>query len=596
MKSFLQRFGSVITGVLKGFDRLFLRGTLRNLAYKQGLQHYLWANRILYKDFDQHSEHVTEELERASLRHAQELGREVRYLNSSKISPEQEARAIMQRDQITTGLICVLRRVEPCMSFAIHKNRATKKLEIRYRERRCLHLYHYQIHPVFGFMHARIQTWFPFRVYVCINGHEWLARQMDQAGLRYRRYDNGFTWLEDVAQAQALFDQQLRVHWPTLLNDLAATLNPIHDTLFAQYPTHYYWSLAQSEWSTDILFRSRADLEAIYMRLIRHALTTFSTVDILRFFGRKIPAAGRVPASFRGDSYSDLELGEDGVCLRHWLNHNKLKMYDKWSILRPELTINNPTDFWVFRPKEGDADGPKGWRRMRLGIADLYRRAEVSQAANERYLEALAALSDATPLRRLVEPLCQPVVEPAPRHAPVQPQRLVDDSTAEETAGAPPAPTPVQELTPVDRQQPLEIPTAKNETAGAQPAPTPVQELTSAQPEQPSRRRRVRALNPLAAGDSALLEAVSRHEFLINGLRNRDLRSLLYSTPAADKAEERRRSAAVSRKLRLLRAHGLIRKVPKTHRYMVGTKGRQVMTALLAIRDVNTDFLTTNAA
>ncbi len=34
--------------------------------------------------------------------------------------------------------------------------------------------------------------------------------------------------------------------------------------------------------------------------------------------------------------------------------------------------------------------------------------------------------------------------------------------------------------------------------------------------------------NPLAAGDAALLEAVSRHEFLLNGLRNRDLRGFLY--------------------------------------------------------------------
>jgi len=32
-------------------------------------------------------------------------------------------------------------------------------------------------------MHARIQTWFPFRVFACVNGREWLARQLDEAGL-----------------------------------------------------------------------------------------------------------------------------------------------------------------------------------------------------------------------------------------------------------------------------------------------------------------------------------------------------------------------------------------------------------------------------
>jgi hypothetical protein len=54
--------------------------------------------------------------------------------------------------------------------------------------------------------------------------------------------------------------------------------------------------------------------------------------------------------------------------------------------------------------------------------------------------------------------------------------------------------------------------------------------------------------------------------FLINGLRNRDLCALLYPRGPADAAEQRRRSAAVTRKLRMLRAHGLLHKVPHTHR------------------------------
>jgi hypothetical protein len=55
--------------------------------------------------------------------------------------------------------------------------------------------------------------------------------------------------------------------------------------------------------------------------------------------------------------------------------------------------------------------------------------------------------------------------------------------------------------------------------------------------------RSVRALNPLAAADVALLEAVSRGEFLIAGFRNRDIRVILYAaatpTPAQCKAQAR---------------------------------------------------------
>jgi len=74
------------------------------------------------------------------------------------------------------------------------------------------------------------------------------------------------------------------------------------------------------------------------------------------------------------------------------------------------------------------------------------------------------------------------------------------------------------------------------------------------------------------AEDKSLLATINHGDFLMNGFRNRDLQALLYDTEAAP--ERRRRSAAISRKLRLLRAHGLTHKVPCTHRYHVTEAGR----------------------
>jgi len=549
MLPFLTKFAAVVRGVLSGFDRLLLCGTLRNLAHCRGLQGYLWFNRIPYKDFAAHSLEVTARLEEASLRQARQLGRAIRYLNSAQHSKEDIARAIAARDHIKSGLICVLRSVDPCTSFQINKNHCTKKLEIHYRQRKCLHLYHYQIHPVFGFMHARIQTWFPFRVYVCLNGREWLARQMDQARLPYVRRNNTFTWVEDVAAAQALFDQQLQAHWPELLGGLAEALNPAHADIFAHYPCRYYWSASDTEWASDVMFHSRAALEEVYPRLVRYGITTFGAADVLRFLGQPVPASGKVPHRCRHEVSSNVKERLEGVRLKHWLNGNSLKLYDKGSVLRAECLVRDPGDFKVYRAAEGDPDGPKGWRPLRKGIADLHRRAEVSQAANARYLEALTAVHETTPLRQLAEPLCRPAPAPT-RHR-----------------GSPPAPPVAADAVP-------------------QPAPAAAAGARAARP------RRVRALNPLAASDAALLEAVSRHEFLINGLRNRDLRPLLYSGKAATAAAERRRSAAVTRQLRLLRGHGLIHKVPKTHRYLVSESGRRAITALLAARNASTDDLT----
>ncbi len=548
MRSFVDKFPHDVRGVLSGLDRVFFRGTLRTISYHAGLEGYFRATRVLYKDFAKHCEELTARLQEASLGLAKELRRKILYLNSAVKSKEAIAREIAARDHIKTGLICVLSSIDPCLSVQVTKNRRTRRLEVHFRQRKCKHLYHYQIHPVFGFMHARIQTWFPFTIYVCINGREWLARQMDQVGLRYVKRDNTFTWLEDIAQTQALFDQQLQANWPQLLGDLARTLNPLHDDMFAKYPARHYWSVIDSEWATDVMFRSRAALQAVYPRLVRHAVTTFDSVKVLRFLGQRVPASGQVPRRCRHEVVTNLAERLEGIRLKHWLNGNSIKIYDKLSNLRTECTIREPGNFKVYRRAEGDPEGPKSWRPLRLGVADLPRRAEVCQAANERYLQALSAVHDTTPLRQLADPICRPALGPISRSRPLT---AADHATQTDKDASP--------LPPAESPKP--------------------------------RSRRVRALNPLAQSDARLLEAVSRHEFLINGLRNRDLRQLLFGKETDDPVEQRRRSSAVTRQLRLLRAHKLINKVPKTHRYVVSPRGRQTITALLAARNASADQL-----
>ena len=108
--------------------------------------------------------------------------------------------------------------------------------------------------------------------------------------------------------------------------------------------------------------------------------------------------------------------------------------------------------------------------------------------------------------------------------------------------------------------------------------------------------RHVRGLNPLAEADMALLTAISDPRWMIEGVRNRDLVAVLYPTVTEDPAERRRRSARVTRLLRILRGHGLLEKIAGTHRYQVGTQARTRLQALLACQNANPDKLITNAA
>lgn len=95
--------------------------------------------------------------------------------------------------------------------------------------------------------------------------------------------------------------------------------------------------------------------------------------------------------------------------------------------------------------------------------------------------------------------------------------------------------------------------------------------------------RPYRPLRPITPEDSRLFKVVLRGEFAIRGFENSDLRKHLL--PASDRMgpdARRQASGRVTRWLRLLRSHALIRKVPGTRYYRVTEKGHHVMTTALA--------------
>jgi hypothetical protein len=77
-------------------------------------------------------------------------------------------------------------------------------------------------------------------------------------------------------------------------------------------------------------------------------------------------------------------------------------------VLRIETTVNDARDMKAYRASEADPDGPKQWRRLRKGVADLPRRAEISQASNERYLEKLGNVEQTGTLKKMAAPLVRP--------------------------------------------------------------------------------------------------------------------------------------------------------------------------------------------
>jgi hypothetical protein len=517
VKGFIARYGPLVTAVLSGFDRLVFRGTLMPLVRDYGMFHFLQHAGVRLLDFKKYVLTTSERLKTAALADVLKFDRPQVYLGSSRTSKEDLARKLLAEHPVKEGLICAFTTVEPCMSFEYHRSQDRKERGLKLVPRKCLHLYKYFIHPRFGFMNARIQTWFPFNIQICLNGREWVARDLARKDSAFKRADNCFTRLSDPRLAQRLMDKQLETDWPGALSQIARWMNPLHREIFAPYPMDYYWSAYQTEWATDLLFRNPRTLADLYPALVRHAMHHFKSPDVMRFLGRK------AHGNFTGELVTSFKDRPEGVRVKHWVRGNSIKMYDKaGSVLRVETTIAKTKDFKVLRPPHDEPNGKIDWKPLRKGVADLYRRSEVSQRSNERYLEALAAVEDTTPCSRLFDSVARPVV---------------------------------------------------------------------------NHGRRSRALRIGDPDDLAILQAISRGEFATAGFRNRDLRILLHPPSRHAAPDEQRRLAAkIGRRLRLLRAHGMIHKVQKTHRYHLTSSGHLLTAALFALRDANLKQLIGSAA
>jgi hypothetical protein len=386
MDTFLSIHQNEVLGTLTMFDRMIFKGHLSMLYPNGAFGRLLYRQGVLLKDFKPYVEGISRQIKQHAEQLAVEAGRPFKYLETSMTakngqSKEALAQKLAAEDNLKEGLICVLYTLEPCSTFTVRGNHQTHKLEVVRRRTKCLHFYYYYLDAELGFIHIRLQSWFPFEIQVYVNGRECLGRYLDQHGIAYERYDNSFTRIDDLAAAQAFCEKFAHFDWPPVLNALAVRVNPILKVIQEAGFGSYYWVADQCEIATDMLFKDRTSLEAILPDLFEHAILKSACQDILRFLGRKLHG------NFKGEVTSSLKKRPEGWRAKHTLKRNSLKLYDKGSVLRVETTINNPSEFKICQQTE---DGKLRWMPMRKGVSNLYRYAEVGLQANQRYLEHLA--------------------------------------------------------------------------------------------------------------------------------------------------------------------------------------------------------------
>lgn len=511
MTTFESVHESRIAGKLIAFDRLIFKGHLNGLMPKGAFARFLFVQSVLLVSFKAYVSRVTADLKAHAQALAKRAGRPYEYLAGAFTagrgrSKEERARAIAERDGIKEGLITVFATVEPCSSFEVRGNHETHRREVVRARRKCLYFYFYLIDRELGFMHIRLQSWFPFEIQVYINGREWLCRELDRRKIGFRRSDNKIVWVEDVDLAQRLASGFAERKWVRLLDTLARRVNPYLWQVVRSGFGGYYWVVDQCEVATDVMFKDRKTLDELLPEIYEAALLHFSPDDVLRFLGRKLHP------SLQAEVTTDHKRRVEGRRVKHRVGRNSIKMYDHANVLRIETTINHPADFKISKHQETDRGLQIKWVPMRKGVQNLPRYFKVASASNDRYLDALGAVSSRVPRSRAIKQLdamCRP--------------HTVDG-------------------------------------------------------------RHVPRLQPIGPEDCAVFQAVLHGEHAIRGFRNRDIASLIYTTPPSSSEDRRRRGARVSRTIARLRGHGLVAKVKGSHLYRITANGARLMTTAVRVR------------
>jgi hypothetical protein len=388
MSDFVKRHADKILGVLSCYDRVVIMGTIPEVCYAEGMTRYLKDRGIRIFDYPQWAEPYRDELRQNAERLAEKNGLEIEFVRKKTFRKEDRVRAILSRRGDHPGLVHIFSAMEPCTSYRPWHNKINHQTYLRPDSGKCLHYYFYFVHPNLGLCYLRVPTWAPFRLQFYFNGHNALASQLRQKHIDFELTDNAFTHIADFAQAQKLADTLGPKHIHRILDQLVRLYCPV----IRHFPQRYHWSFMQAEYATDIVFRSREDLDPIYEDLVRTTLHAVKPDQVATFLGRKLTG------NYEGELGNEFHTRIEGTCIRHHMGPVALKMYNKHGrILRIE-TVTNDVSFFKHHRLVEHRDGSSEFKvaTMRKTLYSLPDLAALLAASNRRYLDFLSGIDDPT--------------------------------------------------------------------------------------------------------------------------------------------------------------------------------------------------------
>ncbi len=395
-----ERYRDRLLGVLSCYDRIVVTGTLPGVCYAGGMTSFLYARGIRIFDYAQFAQPLRERIRAAAQAACVEAGIEIEHISKAHIRKEDVVAKVIAQRGDHPGLVHVISAMEACESYQPWHDKRSGKTALKPDSGKCLHYSFYFIDEKFGLCYLRVPTWAPFRLQFYCNGHAWLAKQLQAAGIEATLADNAFVRIADFARAQALADALRPEDLHRRLDRYAKRFCPVLDV----FKQRYHWSLMQVEYSTDLVFRSETLLKPLYEQLSREAVLAVKAEQVASFLGKKITA---LLAQEIGSRFATRI---EGTCIKHRFGKIGVKMYDKFGcVLRLETTTNDVSFFKHHRKVEHrDRHSTRELAPLKKTIYSLIDLREILLGCNRRYLEFLSALQDTSggqrDLARLSEP------------------------------------------------------------------------------------------------------------------------------------------------------------------------------------------------
>jgi DNA-binding transcriptional ArsR family regulator len=261
--------------------------------------------------------------------------------------------------------------------------------------KRFLHYYFYLLDPVLGPMSLRVGTFLPFTLAVFLNGHSFLAQELTRLGVDFRKDDNAFLAVDDLAALEAagtrLTPRLIEQRCGSWARQLAPRCSAEER---AAVNLRYRYSVAQIELATDVIFRRSAPLKALFRRATELGILLGGADRTTHLFGR------RITARYGGKLQTVLDRRNEGQpILRSYYGSSFVKQYEKGDrLLRTETCLNNTYDLGIGRH-----------------LDNLPTLRERMLATNTRYLDAQAEVLASTVDGGALASLARPVLVGARR-------------------------------------------------------------------------------------------------------------------------------------------------------------------------------------